>query len=538
MSRYSRLILLANAIALGQGASGCDRPQIDGSPSPNSSTAFEAARDGIAVGFDRQAGVVVFDSVHAGKFRPLRTALPVLSFAGANADATGIAYTSLARVGVKGQGVSQRVGLDEALKLTLDDLVPTGQLVVERADGRTEAISPAHVFATAAAWHPSDPNLIAYGYADGDQYGIKLYDFSTGQDRDLVRGALTPDYVAWSDDGGAVGAYMADALLPAAQTAGENAGEPVRRWQSFDAFRAERIGSATFLNGSARFASDGSAFTLAFETGAVVKLHDAFGDQQAVIERLQGNLVSETFRADQVRYRSSRGLAFVNFDARTNGLWATDGSSLPQQIAVASAVTYKIPMHALENPMAFTQVGTGYGGAGCFIGGGGAFDHFNSMAYAVDMQLTADQNGYHGDEIIASASGTVSAWRSGETCTHAELSFTCPDYRASCPKGFGNWIIISHSDGKWTMYGHLEPTNFKVTHTGSVSSGCWIADEGHTGWVEGNKNQCGDHLHFQWQNGSTTGAQSLPGSFADAPALSSGSCARRFPTSGIMSCVL
>jgi murein DD-endopeptidase MepM/ murein hydrolase activator NlpD len=457
----------------------------------------------------------------------------VLHFAGANADASEIAYTSLAKVDVKGSGVPRPVGLDDALQITLDDLVPTGRLVVEHADGRTRVISSENAFVTSAAWHPSDANIIAYGYSEGDQYAIAIHDLSTGQDRDLVRGALTPDYVVWSDDGRAVGAYMDDASLPAAQAAGEHAGEPLRRWQSFDALQTERIGPATFLNGKAVFAFDGPALTLALETAAVLKLHDALGDQQAVLERSQnGHLVSETFRADQVRYLSSKGLALVNFDAKSNSLWATDRVLPPQQIGIASAVSYHIPYTIWGKPVSFTQVGSGYGG-GCLFSGGGAGDHVGTMAYAIDMQI---QSPYNGDEVIASANGTVSSWNASTNCNYGDADCSLPDCASS---NWGNYIIISHADGKWTMYAHLEVgSNFKVTHTGAISTPCWMVDEGGTGTSSGNKNTCGDHLHFQWQNGSTTGSQSVAGTFVDAPTLGSGSCIAQNPTSGIMSCSL
>lgn len=54
--------------------------------------------------------------------------------------------------------------------------------------------------------------------------------------------------------------------------------------------------------------------------------------------------------------------------------------------------------------------------------------------------------------------------------------------------GWGNWIIIRHSNGLATLYGHL--SSFRVSVGQSVSKGDEIGLEGNTG------NSTGPHLHF------------------------------------------
>ncbi len=59
--------------------------------------------------------------------------------------------------------------------------------------------------------------------------------------------------------------------------------------------------------------------------------------------------------------------------------------------------------------------------------------------------------------------------------------------------GYGNYIIIKHSNGSETLYGHLQRVNVSVGQ--SVSRGEQIANLGNTG------NSTGPHLHFEVHGG-------------------------------------
>jgi murein DD-endopeptidase MepM/ murein hydrolase activator NlpD len=66
----------------------------------------------------------------------------------------------------------------------------------------------------------------------------------------------------------------------------------------------------------------------------------------------------------------------------------------------------------------------------------------------------------------------------------------------SDPNGYGNWIILQHSDGWQTYYAHLSRFNVKVGD--EVTQGSTIGAVGNTGHSYGN------HLHFETrQNGHT-----------------------------------
>jgi hypothetical protein len=324
---------------------------------------------------------------------------------------------------------------------------------------------------------------------------------------------------------------MPDEALPM-EDIGHGALQRMRRWQYANVL-PERIASVkTLSQGLVRFSESEPAMDLTFEKGARLSLRNAMGDAEARLDYpANGKIATSVFRADQIRFRNPKALAYVNFeDTGTITLWATNGAAPPQMVTLAiMSVAYYIPMHIGEKPVSFTQVGNSYSGGGCLVS-----SHTGNLSYAVDLQITSP---FNGDEVIASANGNVSNGASGVTCNRID-TVGCAAYSASCASSWGNWVIISHADGKYTLYAHMENTNYKITRSGPISRGCWMGDEGNTGNTSGSKNGCGDHLHFQWMNSNTTSAASVFGGFQDAPALGSGSCVSQNPVTGIMSCVL
>ena len=92
--------------------------------------------------------------------------------------------------------------------------------------------------------------------------------------------------------------------------------------------------------------------------------------------------------------------------------------------------------------------------------------------------------------IVAADSGTVIATYSG--CTHNwGKNGDC-----GCGGSYGNYVMIDHGNGKWTIYGHLASVN--VSEGTTVSAGQQIGTMGSTG------HSTGPHLHFECRlNGST-----------------------------------
>lgn len=92
-------------------------------------------------------------------------------------------------------------------------------------------------------------------------------------------------------------------------------------------------------------------------------------------------------------------------------------------------------------------------------------------------------SGIYGAQVIAAREGTVVSSFSG--CTH--------DYGKSsscgCGGGYGNYVVIEHSDGKTSLYGHLSAVY--VNYGDYVSTGQLIGRVGSTGY------STGPHLHFE-----------------------------------------
>lgn len=70
--------------------------------------------------------------------------------------------------------------------------------------------------------------------------------------------------------------------------------------------------------------------------------------------------------------------------------------------------------------------------------------------------------------------------------------------------GFGNYVVIQHSDGNYTYYGHLAYDSITVTAGDTVERGQVIAKLGHSG------NSTGPHLHFEMRTSRSVGTEVNP----------------------------
>ena len=66
---------------------------------------------------------------------------------------------------------------------------------------------------------------------------------------------------------------------------------------------------------------------------------------------------------------------------------------------------------------------------------------------------------------------------------------------SSCGNGYGNYVIIQHTDGNYTLYGHMYENSITVTAGESVRQGQVIGKMGSSG------NSTGAHLHFEVREG-------------------------------------
>lgn len=80
----------------------------------------------------------------------------------------------------------------------------------------------------------------------------------------------------------------------------------------------------------------------------------------------------------------------------------------------------------------------------------------------------------------------------------ANVRTDCPSSNSlsSCGGGYGNYVIIQHSDGNYTLYAHLYQNSITVTEGDSVKQGQVIGKMGSSG------NSTGNHLHFEIREGA------------------------------------
>lgn len=88
----------------------------------------------------------------------------------------------------------------------------------------------------------------------------------------------------------------------------------------------------------------------------------------------------------------------------------------------------------------------------------------------------------------------------------------------SCSSGYGNYVIIEHSDGTQTLYGHMYENSIRVKYGDSVKQGQVIGTMGSSGKSNG------PHLHFEVRvNGSKVDPENYV-SISNPRPKSDGSC--------------
>jgi hypothetical protein len=447
----------------------------------------------------------------------VRTALPVLYYAGLSRTGKFRAYTTLAAYNQFAPGGRDEISAAEVSKRHDAVLVPSGDLYVENVStGAYWQIDGPEQYVVAAAWSPTNPEMIAYTFSSGAAYGIAVIHAVTKEGKVLRERDVVPDYLAWSPSGLSVQFYREEtvqALFSDEEIAGslhqdsaavEVANAAAEPWSL----------QLPMLEIKSASNSVPAPFRIALPGGTSARGDNLFGRSTLRLSDPSGKVLGQA-DADAIVGVVPSGILFKTFGADHTELGFIARRGTVAHLVVKVAVSYWLPFFAFTSPtLTVTQTGNGYS-PNCQV-----WDHTiaQGMGYAYDMQAKP------GSEYIeASASGTVAYLAKTFTCNSLDDGSVdgtrCPDYTNPCSSnsGFGNVIILQHADGTWTKYAHLKPSSVLPTANGqSVGRGCHIATQGHTGATRGNlPNGCGDHLHFQRQSSGALTGSSISISFAD-----------------------
>lgn len=467
-----------------------------------------------AVGLMGSAYEVRLDGRSMPVLTEVRTELPAMTYAGRSARGKWIAYTTLAALDSDRPSGRRDIRREEAeAKDGEVVLVPAGDLVVERAGrGGARKIDRADHFVIAAAWSPREDNRIAYTFSTGTDFGVAVADLASGSVSILREGSVLPDSLAWSPDGTGLDIYVEGPVLFKRSTYTVPQVEELRlsvnggtqkRVGREEAFRLPRVMetlAALWLPNE-----DAQPFRSELPGGYTVLGDNVLGLTKLFLLDPEGKEVNAV---DALRLVATLPSGVLYMESTADAL-AVRFLSLRGDVSTVvtkAAVTYELPMSSAFNPdLTTTQVGESYS-TKCNVS-----SHTGNLSYAYDFQATAGN-----EDILAAGAGTVVFTHKAVTCNSADPN-GCPDYSSTCSSngGWGNVIIVSHSDTTYTKYTHLRHGSFTAAVDKIVSRGCKMALEGHTGSTCCNKNGCGDHLHFQRQGGSTQSSASTSISFSD-----------------------
>lgn len=485
-------------------------------------------------------GYNVYPSGDSVKISRAKTTMPVVHYFGLNANGKYMAY------------------------LPKVDNFPGTYLVLEKTN--SHSVKKIDIFMDEAIWSPTNPNLLAYGGQSGeDGRSVLVYNVKTKESHEITDSNQFARKFYWSPDGSFIrlesvvaGMRYVDrengAIYQSIDVSVDEQGE---RSNNADVFHTDQQPLLTLkqpknirnirrtineLGMEVEFVkAEGQDGVINFPDGTTIT--QGFGNQKnypsLTIDNSQLNLRKQIDIRDydydslQVLPRgvlmqgsgtASRDVIFISVNGDIQYL------ELPNQISESirpQTVNYMLPMPDLSYGYDLTvvQVGQGWPTA-CNL-----FDHFlsNGLGYAYDIQSRISS----GAPIVASADGNLMALNGSVSCNYGDAD--CPGAKCSSAS-FGNYVVLLHADGSYTRYAHLAYGSIPTFHYSNqpVHRGCQIGVEGHTGFTAGNKNLCGDHLHFQWQ--STLFGSSIGGySFAEAPG--SLSCTTYWSSNAGSSCI-
>ena len=100
--------------------------------------------------------------------------------------------------------------------------------------------------------------------------------------------------------------------------------------------------------------------------------------------------------------------------------------------------------------------------------------------------------GHGAIDISAGGDINIIASRSGKVISNAPVD--CPSLSErynNCGDGYGNYVILEHGDGEWSVYAHLREYSVLVKYGDTVRQGQVLGLMGSSGDSDG------QHLHFE-----------------------------------------
>ena len=315
-----------------------------------------------------------------------------------------------------------------------------------------------------AAWRPHSRDVALLRFESFDRMEVVLHDGLTGEDRTLLEGVFAGSSLAWSEDG-------ARLRIAESKPLSKNYFEERRvEWMT----RELEVGTAPRPGGA----------------------RSRLGRQARLAERPPAELEREV---------TPQG---VTWKLRQAGA---------ETVLRAVNVSYRLPY---DGQASLAQGGTGFSGGACDGTVCNITSHVQELQFALDFQIHSPEPPFIREHVLAIADGTVVEARDGVLCNGNPA---CVDYKPDCVSNgvAGNFVVIAHADGTYSLYAHLKPGSIRVLKGQTVCQGFHIGDQGHSGSTSGAFRTCGDHLHFQRQLGpglmDDPFVSSVPTDFAELP---------------------
>jgi hypothetical protein len=380
-----------------------------------------------------------------------------------------------------------------------------------------------------AVWSPVSWQAAVISLASATRFDVSVYDLPSGTSRRIFSGAVDPEYLEWSDDGRRL--YFATVAPEAAESFHDQTyGYVVHEYplsgggamQSFPGRVAPSAASpgtagGVFAEAVNRLAASGNQIRRVVRSGGEVYA-TVLENNRLVTSRLRRDARAwEPVGPGDLYAATDDGVVLRRFESgAVEYLYAANLSLEAAQPATFAGV-YLLPY---QGTAYLVQGGLSYRSGACDGRDCLVVAHKNKLGYGLDFQQTSEE-GQGNQHMLAVADGTVVAIANNVTCNSARPSCLVgwDDYSTNCSSndGAGNYVVLAHPDGTYSLYAHLKSGSVQVVPNQIVRQGDFLAIQGHSGSANSptGYRKCGDHLHYQRQTGPAIWSQSVPTDFQE-----------------------